>query len=49
MAAGPNSPAISYAIVRTTDGKASETAADENTPVLPGDVVKVAAAVIPAD
>ena len=25
----------------TTDGKASETAADENTPVLPGDVIKV--------
>jgi exopolysaccharide production protein ExoF len=47
--AGPNAPTISYAIVRTTDGKATETSADENTPVLPGDVVKVAAAVVPAD
>ena len=42
-------PSISYAIVRATDGKATETAADENTPVLPGDVVKVAIAVAPAD
>jgi exopolysaccharide production protein ExoF len=48
-AVGPNAPAIGYAIVRTTDGKATETAADENTPVLPGDVVKVAATVVPAD
>jgi hypothetical protein len=36
--------------VRTTDGKSSETTADENTPVLPGDVVKVVTAVAaPAD
>jgi len=49
IAAGPNVSTIGYAIVRTTDGKATETAADENTPVLPGDVVKVVAAVVPAD
>ena len=48
-AEGAGAPAISYSIVRTTDGKATETAADENTPVLPGDVIKVAAVVAPAD
>ena len=41
-------PTISYAIVRTTDGKAAETPADENTPVLPGDVVKVGIVAVPA-
>lgn len=34
---------VSYAIVREKDGKASEIPADENTRILPGDVVKVAA------
>lgn len=34
---------VTYSIVRETDGKASELAADENTKVLPGDVVKVSA------
>lgn len=34
---------VSYSIVREKDGKASEIAADENTRILPGDVVKVAA------
>lgn len=34
-------PTIQYAIVRVTDGQTSETSADENTPVRPGDVVKV--------
>ncbi len=35
-------PVIHYAIVRTgEDGKANEVAADENTPILPGDVVKI--------
>lgn len=32
----------SYGIVRTVDGEVQESAADENTPVLPGDVIKVA-------
>lgn len=35
-------PVISFELVRTIDGKATVTAADENTPVLPGDVIKVA-------
>lgn len=34
---------VSYSIVREKDGKASEIPADENTRILPGDVVKVAA------
>ncbi|PLP60173.1 sugar ABC transporter substrate-binding protein [Mesorhizobium loti] len=35
-------PVIRYAIVRTgEDGKAGETAADENTQILPGDVIKI--------
>jgi exopolysaccharide production protein ExoF len=38
---GRNPPQMSFSIVRTTDGKEGEIAADENTPVLPGDVVKV--------
>jgi exopolysaccharide production protein ExoF len=33
-------PTIIYSIVRETDGKTEELHADENTPVLPGDVVK---------
>lgn len=36
---------VAYAIVREVDGKAREMAADENTPVLPGDVVKVSVGV----
>jgi exopolysaccharide production protein ExoF len=45
-----SAPPVSYSIVRTTDGKPGETAVDENTPVLPGDVIKVAIAVAaPAD
>lgn len=39
---GGSEPVIHYAIVRTgDDGKPSETAADENTQILPGDVVKI--------
>lgn len=41
-AATGTAPAIRYAIVRTgADGKAGQVSADENTPVLPGDVVKI--------
>ena len=41
-AVGNNAPEISYSIMRvSSDGKAGEIAVDENTPVLPGDVVKV--------
>jgi exopolysaccharide production protein ExoF len=32
---------VSYSIVRETDGKTNEIQADENTAVLPGDIVKV--------
>ena len=32
---------ITYVIVRQQDGKSVRLAADEGTPVLPGDVVKV--------
>ena len=34
---------IAYSIIRERDGKSTEIAADENTPVLPGDVIKVEA------
>jgi exopolysaccharide production protein ExoF len=42
-AASENSqqPSLLYALVRVADGKPGEIAADENTPVLPGDVIKV--------
>lgn len=41
-AGGRNPSQMSFSIVRTAgDGKAGVIAADENTPVLPGDVVKV--------
>lgn len=40
---------IEYKIVRTVDGEPQEMAAEENTPVLPGDVVKVALAAIPVN
>jgi len=36
---------VTYAIVREVDGKAREMTVDENTPVLPGDVVKVSVGV----
>lgn len=38
---GAEGPAIAYAIVREKDGVPSEMPADENTQVLPGDVIKV--------
>ena len=34
-------PTLLYSLVRVVDGKTSETAAKEDTPVLPGDVIKV--------
>ncbi|ESY33432.1 sugar ABC transporter substrate-binding protein [Mesorhizobium sp. LNJC391B00] len=34
-------PALIYSLVRVTDGKTSEIDAKEDTPVLPGDVIKV--------
>jgi polysaccharide biosynthesis/export protein ExoF len=34
-------PALLYSLVRNVDGKTSEIAAKEDTPVLPGDVIKV--------
>lgn len=46
---GSAAPVVSYSIVREVEGKTTETAADENTPVLPGDVVKVSIATVPAD
>ncbi len=42
-------PPVSYSIVRETDGKASEIPVDENTPVQPGDVIKVGLLPIPAN
>lgn len=47
LTAGTDTAQVSYAIVRTVDGKATEAAAEENTPVLPGDVVKVGIAPVP--
>jgi exopolysaccharide production protein ExoF len=44
-----NAPATSFTIMRETEGKTSEIAADENTPVLPGDVIKVGVAAVPAN
>jgi exopolysaccharide production protein ExoF len=40
-------PNVNYSIVRTKDGKPSEIQADENTPVLPGDVVKIGIVPVP--
>jgi exopolysaccharide production protein ExoF len=34
-------PTMSFGLVRVVDGKTSEIAASEDTPVLPGDVIKV--------
>jgi len=41
-------PALSYSLVRVVDGKTSEIAANEDTPVLPGDVIKVKLAPMPS-
>ncbi|MBN9551012.1 MAG: sugar ABC transporter substrate-binding protein, partial [Alphaproteobacteria bacterium] len=38
---GDQEPALLYSLVRVTDGKTSEVEAKEDTPVLPGDVIKV--------
>lgn len=40
------SASISYVIVREEDGKAKEIKADENTPIQPGDVIKVSSDVL---
>jgi exopolysaccharide production protein ExoF len=40
-------PAVRYSIVREADGKSAETEAQEGTPVLPGDVVKVTVETLP--
>ncbi|TJW27205.1 MAG: sugar ABC transporter substrate-binding protein, partial [Mesorhizobium sp.] len=34
-------PAMTFSLVRMVDGKTSEITASEDTPVLPGDVIKV--------
>jgi len=44
---GENAPPTNLSIIRETDGKTSEMPADENTPVLPGDVIKVGLAAVP--
>lgn len=49
MAGSAVSTAIGYSIVREAEGKTTETPADENTPVLPGDVVKVVVSTVPGD
>ncbi|MBN9221851.1 MAG: polysaccharide biosynthesis/export family protein [Mesorhizobium sp.] len=41
-------PTLLYALVRIVDGKTSEIAAKEDTPVLPGDVIKVKLAPLPS-
>jgi exopolysaccharide production protein ExoF len=38
---GDQEPTLLYSLVRVTDGKTSEVEAKEDTPVLPGDVIKV--------
>lgn len=40
-ASDADQPSLVYSLVRVVDGKSSEIAAEENTPVLPGDVIKV--------
>jgi len=42
-------PPVSFAIVREKDGKPVEVSADENTPVQPGDVIKVGILPVPAN
>ncbi len=52
MAAGAGadaSPVISFSIVREAKGKTTEMPAEENTPVLPGDVIKVGIAAMPGN
>ena len=44
---GSNTLSVNYSIVRTQNGKSQEMPADENTPVQPGDVVKVVTKSIP--
>jgi exopolysaccharide production protein ExoF len=46
---GDAAPAVSFSIVREEGEKTKEMAADENTPVLPGDVIKVGIAPVPAN
>jgi exopolysaccharide production protein ExoF len=46
---GDAPPVFSFSIVREDGEKTTEMPADENTPVLPGDVVKVGIAPIPAN
>lgn len=50
MAASDNDqqPNLLYALVRVVDGKSDEIAAKEDTPVLPGDVIKVKLAPLPS-
>jgi exopolysaccharide production protein ExoF len=38
---GSQEPPLLYSLVRVADGKTSEIEAKEDTPVLPGDVIKV--------
>lgn len=44
-----NAPVTSFTIVREAEGKTAEIPADENTPVLPGDVIKVGVAPVVAN
>lgn len=46
-AAAKGSPRATFSIVREQEGKTAEIPAEENTPVLPGDVVKVTIAGLP--
>jgi exopolysaccharide production protein ExoF len=46
-AAANMSPVATFTIVRGQEGKTTEIKADENTPVLPGDVIKVTVAGLP--
>lgn len=48
IATGVAGPSLDYMIVRTKDGKVSEIAADENTLLMPGDMIKVAVVRNPA-
>ena len=48
-AGGDALPVINFSIVREADGKATEMQAEENTPVVPGDVIKVGVAAIPGN
>jgi polysaccharide biosynthesis/export protein ExoF len=47
--AAPNAPRATFSIVRGPEGKAKEIPAEENMPVQPGDVIKVALAGLPTD